>query len=338
MSYASVASSLSELINSMNSHNSSIESRDIDSIWSGSAHDTLSSNLDTCVSNIKTQASYLNNFVTALNNCDKYLSEKKNKESYESDLRGLDPNSVNYSSSYSYLQSHISSCNTNMNMYKSLANSSLKSIGTISSQFEVVDFELENGYIEYISDIGDLLKLFSNNSLKQIGEGDSLYNYVSEAEVDAMLNGIKSNYSGRNAAVNCAIGIISMAASVGKKLDYDWGGGHSTITDVDSLATGVDCSAFASWAVEQGSSTFTTAGTSGLISRGKGVSYADAQPGDILVHRSGGSGHARFVVANDVENSQIIVAEASNGVTMGTYTYSNLKNNGYQARDLSEYY
>ena len=132
-----------------------------------------------------------------------------------------------------------------------------------------------------------------------------------------------------------------MAADVGVKLDYDWGGGHTSVTSTDAVATGTDCSAFASWAINQGAAeTFNTQSTAGLIGVGSQTSFEDAQQGDILVYRNNSQGHVVMIIDNDPETQQFLVAEAASpdtGVVMKTRSYASLAGI-YQARDLSSIY
>ena len=335
MNYSEIASKLSSYINEINAKVKELKGVDIDDGWAGSAHDNLSSNIKNCFNKVNNYVSYLNNMVNALNNAQNYKTAKENKENYDSQIRGLDSNASNYSSALANLQRLSRQCETNMSTYKSYANSSLNGIKSITSEYTIVDYEVEKTNI-YMYNLDELLSLFQSGKLTKMSDGDSLYNYYSESEVDAMLASVHAKYTGRAAAINSVLGIIGMAANKGLKLDYDWGGGHVNVTDVDHLATGVDCSAFASWARNQGTvgDTGTTV-AKGLKQQGTGVKYADAKPGDILASDS----HAIFILRNDVENGRFICAEASgskNGVVISTRSYSSL--GGYSARDMSSYY
>ena len=337
MDYSAAASKISAVINKINSKMSELKAKDIDSSWSGSAHDTLSSNLKNCYSKMDKYVGYLNNIVSALEHAKKYKDKKKEKEDYETELANLDTNASNYNSLAGSLKTKISYCNVSLSNYAHYANNSINGIGSISKEYTVVEFQVEsaNGYM---LDLDSLFSLFQNGSLKKMADGDSLYNYYSESEVDAMLADVHAKYTGRAAAVNSALGIIDMAAKKGLKLDYDFGGGHTAVTDVDQVAAGVDCSAFASWARNMGTVGDTPTTTSGyLAGQGTSVNYSSAQPGDILAK----DGHAIFIIRNDVDQGRFICAEArgSNiGVVLSTRTYSELTNDGYSARDMTSYY
>ena len=190
-------------------------------------------------------------------------------------------------------------------------------------------------------DVNSLLSKFENNSLRKLEDGESLYNYFAKEDVENYINSIKSNSSGRDAAVNCALGIMSLASSVNLKLDYDWGGGHGAYTTLDNVANGVDCSAFASWCINQGANKeFVARTTVGLENVGKKINYESAQKGDILVYNDDDNGHVMIIVENDVDNQRFVLAEASGqqtGVKLSSGSYSKYSNQ-YSVRDLSEYY
>ena len=335
MNYSEIASKLSEYINEINTKVSSMKGKNIGDGWEGTAHDKLTGDLNGCYNKINTFVSYLNNMVNALGNAQNYKDSKEKKENYDSQIRGLNPEATNYYTAKRQLENLSSQCSSNMSTYKSYANSSINGIGSINAEYTIVTFEVESA-TGYMFNLDELVSMFESGKLTKMGDNDSLYNYYSQSEVDSMLADVHAKYTGRAAAVNSALGIISMAASKGLKLDYDWGGGHTSVTDVDQVATGTDCSAFASWCRNMGTTGNTgTTTASGLKQQGKGVKFSEAQPGDILASNS----HAIFIIKNDVENGKFICAEASGskkGVVISTRYYNNLS--GYSARDMSSYY
>jgi cell wall-associated NlpC family hydrolase len=204
------------------------------------------------------------------------------------------------------------------------------------------DFIYQTGEGSFVVDVKVLLAKFEDGSLKKMADGDSLYNYFTEEEVDAFMSNLKNQYQGRYLAINSALGIVDLAASKNIKLDYDWGGGHVEVTDVDHVAKGTDCSAFVSWAINQGTpDTFTTRTTGGLINVGKTIDYKDAKEGDILVYNTSDSGHVVMIVENNPEKETFIVVEANGsnqGVILKTRTYASLRSSNYKAKDLTELY
>lgn len=344
MSYSSIAQNIRNKVDLLNLSISNCEGINFDTVWAGDAHANLTSNLETAFKSIKTQR---DNALTLADALDDLQIYKNNVESIEDLNYSLSntPNTPENQEAIRRYNNQISGLQTTNSTLRTSIQTAINSISSVSTQFELVNYEPSNNYKDYAVDLSEMLMLFESGALTKLsdnnGSSDSLYDYYTEAEVDSMIAGIKEKYSGRDAAVNCALGVMQMAADVGLKLDYDWGGGHTTVTDIDAVATGVDCSAFASWAINQGAaSTFNTRCTDSLIYVGDRVSYEEAQKGDILVYNSGGEGHVVMIVDNDPETQQFLVVEASGrnaGVIMQTRSYASLSGT-YQARDLSSIY
>lgn len=338
MSYTAIASSIKSNAKSLNTGSTAIKNISFDSIWSGDAHDKLTSNLKNVLAKIAKINESINSFSGALENLETYKNNKEQITKLTNEKNSLDTNSENYNSRKNTLTSQINSLTEKNRTLKSSINSAISGISSISSELNLVNSTPDNGYKEYVVDLYDFLKTFQSGNLTKISDNGSLYNYYSQDEVNNRINQIKQQYSGRDAAVNCALGVMQMAAKVGKKLDYDYGGGHTPTTSLGQVATGTDCSSFVSWAINQGTnSTFNTTTTYGLINQGKHIDYSAAQKGDILVN----SGHVVMVVDNDSSKGQVLVAEASGsntGVVLRTRSYTSLANSAYQARDLSSIY
>ncbi len=342
MNYGAIASSLNNNASTLTGYLNNIRSISFGSVWSGDVYNSLSGNLTTAINKVDAQRKNIISIADALVKLDMY---KKNDEQISSlrDKLNLLENTEENAYRIRKLKSSIANLETNNGALKKSISTSLSSVTPVESEFEEIKVDISSldNYKGYIVDTNDFLQLFQSGVLTKMSDGSSLYDYYTEEEVDRRLNEIKSQYTGRDAAVNCALGLMQMASDVGLKLDYDWGGGHTTVTDVDHVATGTDCSAFASWAINQGAAeTFTTRTTQGLINVGTKTTYENAQRGDILVYNTGEEGHVVMIVDNDPETQQFLVAEAagsSSGVIMRTRTYSSLSG-VYQARDLSSIY
>jgi hypothetical protein len=196
----------------------------------------------------------------------------------------------------------------------------------------------------------EILAKYDSNLLIKLSDSDSLYNYCSKETLEQVLEDVQTVYSGREAAVDSVISLlkISVDSEISKssgdayvKLDYDWGDGHhgGEVT-LDDIASGVDCSAFVSWAINQGSTeTFDSQTTAGLMEIGTNISYSNLQSGDYVVKRSNGNGHTMFILDND--GSYVTIAEAASansGVRVRKVSYDELSSNGYIAKDISSYY
>lgn len=343
MNYSSIASSIRSAISSLEQCVSGVKSISFSGVWSGDAYNNLSSNLNTSISNINTQKDESLKYADALDKLQEYKDKKETYDNLNNELNGI-PNNAENASARHNLINEINSLGTSLSSLKSEIQSLLSGISSVGTEFEIINYQVSDNYSEYVVDLYDFLNLFNSGTLTKMsdsGTGSSLYDYYSKEEVDNKINDIKSQYSGRSAAVNCALGIMEMAADVGVKLDYDWGGGHTSVTSTDAVATGTDCSAFASWAINQGAAeNFNTQSTAGLIGVGSQTSFEDAQQGDILVYRNNSQGHVVMIIDNDPETQQFLVAEAASpdtGVVMKTRSYASLAGI-YQARDLSSIY
>lgn len=338
MSYGGIASQIRSSCSTLKSSNSNISDSKFGQ-WTGSAHDTLTSNLSSAKSEMDSQISLLEKFADTLDKVDEYLANKADIASKRSTLSGL--NFIQDASRISALRAEITSLESKNESLSSTIKSSLSGISSSGKKYTVIQAKPATSTGALSFDVNALLSKFQSNSLRKIADGDSLYNYYSKSEVQSYLNEIKSKYKGRDAAVNSALAVINLAAQKGLKLDYDFGGGHQQYTSLDNVAAGVDCSAFASWAVNQGANgNFSTRTTASLINTGAKTTYAQCKPGDLLVRHSNGSGHVYLVVKNDTQNQKFIVAEASGskvGVKLSEYSYSKISGT-YIARDMSSVY
>lgn len=347
MGYSSIANDISLKSDNVGVELNSVKSANFDGIWSGPAHDTLTSNLSDAVANVSKQLEEVNKFAEVLIQVQEYKDTKERIVSLQNSLSSYD--SETDKDAIARTKSELSSCNNKASQLKSEISSKLSSFSKVSSQYEVIEYTIEKEYESYSNEAGNyqadlngLLNAFNNGSLTKLSDGSSLYDYFAKDDVEKYINSIKNNSSGgRDTAVNCALGIISLAASVGAKLDYDWGGGHAAYTTLDHVADGTDCSAFASWCINQGAGgDFQTQTTAGLVNVGVAEEYQSAQKGDILVYNTGGKGHVVVIVENDAENQRFVVAEAASskqGVKVSSRSYSEFAGK-YTARDLSSVY
>lgn len=348
--YSSIASSIKESGSNIKSDSSSIGTSF--SFGNDDTFDSLAAKLKSVKSELESQCSSLNEFAAILNKVDEYKEAKEKVESLQSDISSLESrksglDSQKDASSISSINSDISAKNKEIETLKKKMEEIKKeansfSVSSVGKEYEVIEPDASEDLSDLSFDIEDLLSKFKNGSLTKMGDGDSLYNYYNKEDVVNYMNEIKKEYSGRQAAVYSALAVIDLAAKAGGKLDYNWGGGHnSTYTSLDDVAAGTDCSAFASWAVNQGTgNNFSTQSSGGLISSGANEDLSNAQPGDLLVRHSGNSGHVYFVVENNTEAGKFIVAEASSpsvGVQLSEHAYSELSGI-YSARDMSAVY
>lgn len=346
MDYGSLAGSIDEKCSGISEELYTVKSSKFDGIWSGIARDSLIGKFDDAVRVAKSQLEEVGNYSDLLLMVDEYKRLTEEIESLKSTYNSYQ--GEKYESARNELSRKIEIRSNRAAQLKNSIITKISRFSKITSQIEEITYTLDEDYKKfsadsgnYMFDVDSLLSKFESGSLKKLGDNQSLYDYFAKEDVERYINNIKENSSGRDAAVNCALGIMSLASSVDVKLDYDWGGGHGAYTTLDNVANGVDCSAFASWCINQGAGgDFATRTTASLISVGERTSYESAQKGDILVYNNGEGGHVMIIVENDVINQRFVLAEASGakaGVKLSSGSYSKYSNQ-YSARDLSEYY
>lgn len=344
MGYSSLAQKIRSNVSLVEQDVSAMKNVSLDSIWSGEAHDELTSNLKSSLSVLERQIESTKQLASALDSLQKYKDNDKKIDSLRSSRNSL-PNTPEYDSKRNYYSSEINSLEATNSSLKSSINSSLGYVSSVSTQYTLVDYQPGNTYGEYVVDLNELLALFKSGKLVSLSDSnkssDSLYDYYSKEEVSNVVSGIKQKYSGRGAAVNCALGVMNMAAQVGVKLDYDLLRGSNKLLTIDGIATGSDCVSFASWAISQGSDKVDkTYSTTEFVRLGHKIDYSQAQAGDVFTLKySGSGGHVMLVVENHPESNKALVAEAKgDSVVLTEIKYSTLEKYEYTARDLTDFY
>ena len=173
-----------------------------------------------------------------------------------------------------------------------------------------------------------------------------------------LLNASQGYYGTGLGPANAAASLIDLGLSEGFIFPYFWGGGHGgqvfgisgswgasrTITAGGSnqqpvssnQPSGMDCSGFVSWALNNGGCrSFTPTTAAGFMNLGNKISPEKAQAGDIAASTT----HVVIIIENT--GTSLKVAEAKNpskGIVFSEDDYSKYKSNGYTVRDMSSYY
>ena len=142
-----------------------IKNLSFDGIWSGSAHDTLTNNLKTSISNANAQKDAVNSFASAIEKLQAYKNNKESIEAMREQYNSLDPEK-NKSQRRTIASNITNFENTNISI-KSSIQSILDSITRISSQFQLVNYVPEENYKDYIVDLDKLVNLFDSGSLSK---------------------------------------------------------------------------------------------------------------------------------------------------------------------------
>lgn len=131
----------------------------------------------------------------------------------------------------------------------------------------------------------------------------------------------------REKAVRKTLALNKFLGEHGIAAKYKSGAGHNDYS-IDDIATGTDCSSYASALAKLGNSNF-EAGYTGVLYNSSNTTALDINnilPGDIIVsHGNSIYEHARFVIAIDKENNRIITTECGGyGGSGGLDNYNNI--------------
>lgn len=343
MGYSSIATSIRNKNKTVTESVNAISDISFSSNWKGSAYESLTSKIEELLEKIKKEQENVLKYAEGLDKLQKYKDNKKTISNYKSKLASY-PTTAKYKNIRSQYSNAISNGEKNNASLRREIVNIMSSFGAISSESITIDFgAMTNGNLNYVIDVHELLNIYKSGKLTKLPDGASLYKYVPEEQVLQMLSNIQTQYSGREAAVNSALLMLSLAAQNNVKLDYEHKGtkGQEPYVPTKEVASGVDCNPFASWVVDKGTKNgfqwrpvgcFKEVGTTIPQS-----SWNQAQPGDVFVS----DGHVGVIIENDPATSTFICAEASGsnaGIILQTRTYSSLKKNQYQIRDMTNVY
>jgi hypothetical protein len=362
--YSDVSKKMNSGISDVDNSVSNIKKVSFEGVWSGSAYDNLSGALESTISRADKERTNLDTFSQAMEKLQKYKENKIKIEELEKSIAAIvipsddEEAAAQAEARKRSLEAEKSKLETENKSLKSEIEGLLATITAISSEIEVISFDLSNykDYMEYIEDLAELKQKYDTAGyLRMMGVNESLYDYYNVYDangklimsgkdyVEGVIVDIQEKYSGREAAVNSAIAILSLAADKGIRINYEHAGtaGQYPYVRTSSVATGVDCNPFVSWCLDKGvPGGFQWRPVGNFTSIGKGYEYenwGNAKPGDVLCN----GGHVTIIIDNDPETGQFLIAEASgqvNGIRTKSVTYQTLKNNGYTCRDMTDIY
>lgn len=339
MEYNTIAVSIEKKLTELTNQINQLNPNDFESIWKGKSKEKLITDLKNTITKINNEQEKVNKFAKALHILHSYKITKQQLDALRMQLN-MTTSIPENESTIANLKSKISTFNSTATNLKKEINNILASFQQVSSTVEKVTYQQEQP--NYIVDLREYVDLFKNGNLKQISNSGSLYKYVSEQEVKERMNIIKQNYTGRDAVVNSALGIVQIAAEKGVKLDYDLIKGTNRLQNIDGIATGSDCCTFASWALSQGSNNIQkTYNTTEFMSMGQKVDYSQVTTGDIYTNKYSGGGHVMIVVENHPETNSATVVHAAGrekGIMVEEMRYKILADKNYIAQDLSGIY
>ncbi len=361
MSYSSSASDIRSKVSTIESNITSAKGVNLSGAWKGDSHDMLTGNLQKAYEVLNTQKANAENYAGALDMVEKYVETKNNILSLIDTYNSTPNTEENYDTRAS-LYEQIKSLKQSNSELKGKIQGILSSITTYSQQFERVTLSLQDIYIgsyDLDYDVDDLLYMYAGrnnpNPLRLMSNSDSLYNYYNKYDasgnlimsgkeyVEGIITSIQQKYSGREAAVNCTLAMLQLAADAGVKMSYEHKetAGTKPYVSTEGVATGVDCNPFVSWATDKGTpngfqwrpvGSFKSVGTT--ISRD---SWYTAKPGDVMVN----DGHVTMIVENNPEEGTLVIAHASGqtrGIILSKGTYRSYQSGGYQIQDMTNVY
>jgi hypothetical protein len=109
-----------------------------DSVWSGEAHNTLISNLNSCVNNISSQNGLIKKYADILDELQKYKDNKEKISSLNTSLSNLSNDEAN-NSRRNEIRSSISSLDKTNNAIRATINSFISSLTSYSTSFSKID-------------------------------------------------------------------------------------------------------------------------------------------------------------------------------------------------------
>lgn len=354
MGYSAIVANIKGKQTAINDAATAIESIEFDSVWSGGAHDKLTSSLKIITDNLKQQEACISEFCTGLALLQSYKDNKEKISALTGSLNVL-PNTAEHASDRSAIQAQINSLTATNERLRSSIESAMNSVTTIASA-GVSSVTVNYGDLNYMYELSEIYEMYNTSGqLTKLGDGQSLYKLYDQYDeqgnlvvsgkdyVEGLILQIQEKYDGREAAVNSALAMLQLAADKGVKLDYEHKGtrGQEPYVPTEQVASGVDCNPFASWCVDKGTpGGFQWRPVGSFKSVGTTIPYDEwsrAQPGDVFVS----DGHVGIIVKNDPENQQIITAEASGsiaGIITKTKSYASMRQNGNQIQDMTEVY
>ena len=354
MGYSAIVANIKGKQTAINDAATAIESIEFDSVWSGGAHDKLTSSLKTITNNLKQQEASISDFCTGLVLLQGYKDNKETISALSSSLSAL-PNTKEVANERSAIQSKINSLETTNQQLKSNIESIMSSVSTVAST-GVNIVSVNYGDLNYMYDLAEIYAMYNTSGqLTKLGDGQSLYKLYDQYDdqgnlvvsgkdyVEGIIIQIQQKYDGREAAVNSALAMLKLAADKGVKLDYEHKGtrGQEPYVPTEQVASGVDCNPFASWCVDKGTpGGFQWRPVGSFKSVGTAIPQDEwyrAQPGDVFVS----DGHVGIVVENHPDKQEIITAEASGstaGIITKTKSYATMRQYGNQIRDMTNVY
>lgn len=169
MDYSSSASKIEGNSSNFNDGLISLDSIAFDGVWSGAAHDNLTSDLSAAIENAKAQINEVKRFVGVLGVVQLYKSKKERLASVRYALDRCDPETQQ--SAISSYNAEIADLNASISELKEIITSELSSFSSASSDVNSINFLIDKSYKSSADEV--------NNSVVEGISVDLISNYRS---------------------------------------------------------------------------------------------------------------------------------------------------------------
>lgn len=362
MGYSVLATNVRNKLTGLDDSITALNNVSFDGVWKGSAKDSLTSSLEDLITKLNIERSKVDAYAGLLDNLQAYKDNKLMIAALQSQLYSI-PATEENAYKRSYLSSLIQENTAANEQLKVSLQNAFSSFGSVGVELNLVTYTVPTN-AEYLVDVQELKAMYDNrwgdadgisgNPLTKLANGESIYDYYNQVDengnviegsgkayVEGLITSIQETSSGREAAVNCALTMLKLAADQGVKLDYEHKGtmGIEPYVPTSEVASGVDCNPFASWVVDKGTENgFQWRPVGEFKYVGETLSdWTQAQPGDVFVN----DGHVGIIIENDPETGTFTCAEASGtevGIILQTRSYSSMQSKGYQVQDMTNVY
>jgi hypothetical protein len=184
MGYSAIASTLRTKCTDLETLVNGVNDISFDSVWSGSAHDSMTTSLTDLISRTKTEIANIRSFADSLDSLQKYKDHKIKIDQLKSQYNGI-PNTEENRTARANLSSLINTLTVSNAQAKTNIISAISKFGAVASEIEVVTYDASvEDYGQFIVDVDALVAAYANNysddnpadPLKML-TGGSLYDY-----------------------------------------------------------------------------------------------------------------------------------------------------------------
>jgi hypothetical protein len=154
MNYSSIANNISGKNDNFGMELNSVSSTNFDGVWSGPAHDNLTSNLSDAVTKVKSQIEEVSRFAEVLNMVQEYKDKKERITALRNTVRKCDPKY--HQDAINRYNGEINSLSSSVSELKKQITSALNSFSSVNNDMDPVTYTLDNAYKTAATNAKDL--------------------------------------------------------------------------------------------------------------------------------------------------------------------------------------